>query len=297
MSASLPEPADFQVHQYTTTPRGARSYDRSGNTLVLDGGSPSERSVAYDFMGRACSVADASTSTTYSFDALGDRVLRAGSSGPVVEWVQGPSGELEQLAGGAPQWSFRYGAEGDLLSMEERADVNGNTVLDAYFLHKDHAGNVVAASDAAGAIVERYDYDDYGKPRFFDGAGGPLPGSAIGNPFLSGGRRYDAQTGLYLGSEDFDPQAGTNLSTSRLRMSSAGQVGAVQVTGWGSSSACPAPGLGTCPAGPGTGPLGKIVWVKVGKEYYECYCDDWIRPVDCTQAKNWYCVCGTCSTN
>ena len=297
MSASLPEPADFQVHQYTTTPRGARSYDRSGNTLVIDGGSPSEKTFGYDYDGRVCSVAGVAGSATFAFDALGDRLLRAGSSGPALEWVQGPHGELEQFSGGAPQWSFRYGAGGELLSMEEGADVNGNGVLDSYFLHKDHAGNVVAVSDAAGALVERYDYDDYGKPRFFDGAGGPLPGSSIGNPFLSGGRRYDAQTGLYLGTEDFDPQAGTTLSTSRLRLSSANQAAAVLVTGWGRSSACPSPGLGPCPGGPGTGPVGKIVWVKVGKEYYECYCDDWYRPKDCSKPENWYCVCGTCSTN
>jgi uncharacterized protein RhaS with RHS repeats len=298
LDVALPEPGDFQVSQYTTTPRGARSYDRSGNTLVLDGGSTSARTLTYDYLGQVCSVAGASASTAYSFDALGNPGLRAVTSGPALEWVQGPFGELEQLSGGAPQWSFSYGAGGELLAMQERADVNGNGALDTYFLHKDHAGSVIAVSDSAGTIVERYDYDDYGRPRFFDATGGPLAASAIGNPFLFRGRRYDPEAGLYRdGDDDFDPQAGRIVARGNPILTELSLPVLNLAGGELRTRLCPAPGLGTCPEGPGSGPVGKIVWVKVGKEYYECYCDDWIRPVDCTKASNWYCVCGTCSTN
>ena len=209
MDATLPEPADFQVHQYTTTPRGPRSYDRSGNAVVLDAGSPSTRTLSYDFRDQVCSVLGSGVSTEYGIDALGRRVSRSGSSGPGIEWVHGSPGELQQLAGGVPQWTMTYGANAGLERLREAADLNGNGALDTYFLHRDDLGNVVAASDAAGVVVERYDYDDFGRPRFYDCAGGTLPGSLIGNPFLFRGWRYDAATGLYHdGALSFDPDAG-----------------------------------------------------------------------------------------
>ena len=86
-----------------------------------------------------------------------------------------------------------------------------------HYLH-DALGSVIGLTDASGEIVERYTYDPYGKPFIErwdaaanDGAGGwetsgvggatiPAGGlcySALGNPFMWTGQRYDAGTGLY----------------------------------------------------------------------------------------------------
>lgn len=52
-------------------------------------------------------------------------------------------------------------------------------------------------SDANAAVLEQYNYDDYGTPSFFDDLGTPLPGTQIGNATLFTGRRYDPESGLY----------------------------------------------------------------------------------------------------
>ena len=67
----------------------------------------------------------------------------------------------------------------------------------------------MAVTDACGLVVERYEYGDYGEPNFFDSSGGSIGASAIGNPYLFTGRRYDPETGWYnYGNRYFDSTAG-----------------------------------------------------------------------------------------
>jgi len=63
---------------------------------------------------------------------------------------------------------------------------------------------VIAVTDAAGNVVERYAYTDYGCPTITDGAGVPVllnvwgtAQSAIGNSYLFTGRQWDKESGLY----------------------------------------------------------------------------------------------------
>ena len=80
---------------------------------------------------------------------------------------------------------------------------------EVYYYHTDDLFNVMAVTNAAGAVVERYEYQDYGEPSFFDSSGGAIGGSAIGNPYLFTGRRYDLETGLYnYRTRYLDPKAG-----------------------------------------------------------------------------------------
>ncbi|MEM7391661.1 MAG: RHS repeat-associated core domain-containing protein, partial [Verrucomicrobiota bacterium] len=67
---------------------------------------------------------------------------------------------------------------------------------DVYF-HADDQFNVMALTDATGDVVERYEYGDFGRPLFFDGAGVSIGQSLVGNPYLFTGRRYDNETGFY----------------------------------------------------------------------------------------------------
>lgn len=57
-----------------------------------------------------------------------------------------------------------------------------------YYYHFDGLGSVVALSDYYGNLVERYSYDVFGEPNRT---------SALGNPYMFTGRRYDNGTGLY----------------------------------------------------------------------------------------------------
>jgi len=68
-----------------------------------------------------------------------------------------------------------------------------------HYIH-DVLGSVVALTDSAGVVVERYTYDPYGKTlieRLTANGYQPTASSAFGNPWAWTGQRYDAETGLY----------------------------------------------------------------------------------------------------
>lgn len=58
-------------------------------------------------------------------------------------------------------------------------------------------------TDESAAVVERYDYDAYGEPRVYAGVSGSAESgalrmaSAIGNPYMHQGLRWDGETGLH----------------------------------------------------------------------------------------------------
>ena len=59
------------------------------------------------------------------------------------------------------------------------------------FYHSDDLGSVRKVTDATGSVIEQYRYRDYGAPSLFNAVGNPITTSAIGNPYLFTGRRYD----------------------------------------------------------------------------------------------------------
>jgi RHS repeat-associated protein len=73
---------------------------------------------------------------------------------------------------------------------------------------------VHALVDAAGSVVERYEYDAWGRVLgVFDGAGNALAATAIGNRYLWQGREYSWKTGLYcFRARWYDPITGRWLS-------------------------------------------------------------------------------------
>jgi RHS repeat-associated protein len=206
MSSSLPEPADQQMNQYTSTPwDGARAYDRSGNLISRSSGAST---MSYDYRGRLILVSGSFGSGSYTYDAFGRRVIVDGTrlyyDGVQEIEARSPSGALTRL--------MVYGV-GEDESLMTVADVNGDGNPDRVFHHMDDLGNVVVVTNTAGAALERYEYGDFGRPRFLNGAGSTIPQSAIGNPFLFGGHRYDASTGLYdFRTRHLDPRAGRFVS-------------------------------------------------------------------------------------
>jgi RHS repeat-associated protein len=66
-----------------------------------------------------------------------------------------------------------------------------------YFYHTDDNYNVTAITDESGAVVERYEYGDFGAVCIYDANGIEIPQSAVGNRYYFTGREYDPETGLY----------------------------------------------------------------------------------------------------
>jgi YD repeat-containing protein len=207
--ATLPEPADFQVDQYTSTPFDQRAYDRNGNLLRFGRPLPGkvvEVACSFDYVGRLVEIADPATgeSLSFSYDALG-RLSSSSSSGIVAafsyhggEIIEDSRGIVRIYLGGQPV-AIRSGGQ-------------------PFFLLQDGLGNTTALADSGGNLVERYEYGDFGQPRILDPAGNPASSSKVGNPFLLADLEYDAASGLYHSRAvgvHFDPRAARPVNGSQ----------------------------------------------------------------------------------
>ena len=86
-----------------------------------------------------------------------------------------------------------------------------------YYYHADEMHNVVKLTDNAGAILEAYDYADYGQPEFYDATGNELTGTAYANPYLFTGREWDEELGYYYYRNRYmDPAQGRFASRDPL---------------------------------------------------------------------------------
>jgi YD repeat-containing protein len=227
MDPTIPDPADFQMNQYTVTPFGSEYHDARGNRT---GRHNTARSLSYryDYADRLVQVDELDpigtyvTLATYSYDPLGRRISKIlFSSGlpqstttfvyddgkdddcdglpddDVLEVHKGAAvSSVSVLAGGTGGGAAAasYAATGRMF-----APPVGflNAAGEVYYTHCDDSGNMLALTDAAGNVVEHYDYGDFGAPLFFDRTGIPLLRSAVSNDVLFGGMRWDEETELY----------------------------------------------------------------------------------------------------
>jgi YD repeat-containing protein len=214
MDNTVPVPADFQMNQYTLTPFGTREYDENGN-LVAHLTAVGPTFYQYDYADRLVQVNGINGEgflgpiASYSYDALGRRIRKVVNPGPTQTVIQsvvsGDDEVLEERENGTLRRTF---AQPHVFEQKGRimfTDTGGTL-----YSHEDDLGNVLALTDASGAVVERYEYDEFGLPRFFNSDGFPLAtnSSPAGNPFLFHGLEWDADIAFYHGtSGDFyDPQ-------------------------------------------------------------------------------------------
>jgi RHS repeat-associated protein len=204
---TLPEPADFQVNQYSNTPFDTRRYDRNGNLVGIDPGTPNERVIQYDYADRMVRHADARTGVTaiYRHDALGrriERVVDGAAPGATRYFYDGWCVCEEQNEAGSTEATYAHGGGVDeVLQMRRGAS--------DFYYHEDDLQSIATVSGVDGRAVEHYRYGDYGLPSIFDGSGAPLARSAIENPFLFTGRRFDPETSwYYYRTRYLDPRAG-----------------------------------------------------------------------------------------
>ncbi|MFO1433712.1 MAG: RHS repeat-associated core domain-containing protein [Candidatus Competibacteraceae bacterium] len=176
------------------------SYDNNGN-LIED----RSYSYAYDPENRLIQVTrrtDNQVVGRYQYDALSRRIVKLASPETGVTETRYFYDDAriieEQSAAGTTLATYVYGNYIDeVLTM----DRGGQT----YYYHQNALWSVIAITDSAANVVERYAYGAYGCPTITDGAGNPVPRngwdtahSAIGNPWMFTGRQLDEETGLYF---------------------------------------------------------------------------------------------------
>ena len=177
------------MNAYTALTGGQNAtlqYDANGN-LTNDG----THTYQYNYNNRLISV-DNGTTATYKYDALNRRIQKTVvSTGSTTNYYYcGDQAIEERDANNAVLATYIFGISvDDVLQMQR----GGNT----YYYHKNHLGSVVALTDGSGNLVERYEYDPYGQPSFFDANDNTLSQSAEGNSILFTGRNYDAEIDLY----------------------------------------------------------------------------------------------------
>ncbi len=227
MDTAVP-PADFQANQYTTTPCDSRSYDDNGNLISRSLTSGTALSYSYDARDRLVSVSDSGKPVAaYSYDALGRRTAKTVYAGGVpltTQFLYDGGDLIEERSGGVTTATY-VSRRRDLDETDKdcgggcphQMSRNGQT----YYFHPDDQGNVLALTDSSGNVVERYDYDDYGAVTFLTSDGTPTSAtsSSVGNVYLFGGLRFDAETGLDCddGGDYLEPQTGRPVAKEGLR--------------------------------------------------------------------------------
>ncbi len=223
LSSTIP-PADFQMNQYTTTACDARTYDDNGNLIGRSTGAVSSVTYTYDCYDRLVNVNDSGLPVAiYAYDALGRRISKTVFSNdglpPVItQFYYDGDSVIEERSGGVVTATYVrshcFGAgqpHPQSLSMRR----NGKD----YFIHTDDQGNAITLTTSGGAVVERYDYDDYGDVLFMtsDGISTSAYKSSVGNPYLFHDMEWDSETALYyahgMGSENplYEPKSGRTV--------------------------------------------------------------------------------------
>ena len=226
MSSALP-PGDSLMNRYTTTPFGEQQYDANGN-LVARSSADRVTHYRYDYADRLVEAetwsATGTNVLTLAYDPLGRRVASVSEAKPMAPRETrrtfgggSRSRVIEERVGGALSQVFVH-AGGLSEEIRENDRVAFTAGGEAHYFHCDDLGNTLALTDSGGNVLERYDYDDYGRPQFLsadgtplvDSTGQPVTASPLGNSFLFHGLEWDGETGLLGdGSGDyFDPQTG-----------------------------------------------------------------------------------------
>ncbi|MEZ5044094.1 MAG: DUF6531 domain-containing protein [Saprospiraceae bacterium] len=177
-----------EMNEYTQIITGTETalptHDDNGN-LSWDGA----YNLGYDHENRLISV-DGGATAIYQYDALGRR-FRKKTSDTVTNYYYDDFREIEERDGSdnvTATYVFGTWID-DVLEMKRGGDV--------YFYHANPLGSVSALTDAAGTMVERYEYGGYGEVQFLDAGFGRLNGSGVGNGILFTGRSWDEECSAY----------------------------------------------------------------------------------------------------
>ena len=164
-----------------------------------------------DYYGLSGVSVDGAAIAEYAYDVLGNLVAVANGEETFEILVDGGHSLADVTSDGTPLRVYMRGPGVD--NGLGFVDVTGASPVPYYYV-TDHLGSVLAVVDAAGNVVERYEYDAWGKVlSVTDANGEPLARSAIGNRILWQGREYSWTTGLYyFRNRWYDPTVGRWIS-------------------------------------------------------------------------------------
>ncbi|WP_157265855.1 RHS repeat-associated core domain-containing protein [Thiobacillus thioparus] len=161
----------------------------NGNTLSSAAGS-----FAYDGFNRLVTSQTAAETTTYTYNALGERIKKINQNGLSTVFHYGPDGELlyeQDQAGNTKAYVWLDG--------RPLARIDNNAQI--YYYHVDHLGTPWAMTDQSGTTVWKANYEPFGKAT--------VTVSTVTNNLRLPGQYYDRETGLHYNyARDYDPTTG-----------------------------------------------------------------------------------------
>jgi len=172
------------LNQYTHV--GGVSYTYSGRgDLIGDNGT---WTYSYDYQGRLINASTIGTAAAYKYDSVGRRIEK-NVNNAITRYIYNGYNLIEERDGNdnvLAKYIYESGIDRPIKVL------NGESEL--YFI-QDDLGSVIALVDNSGGVVERYEYDVFGRPTIKDG-NGMVKASAM-TPFLFTGREFDGETKLY----------------------------------------------------------------------------------------------------
>jgi RHS repeat-associated protein len=184
----------------------SREYDEAGNTISSLIGS-----YTYDEQNRMTGFTQGETQASYGYNGKGERVRKTVNGG-LTRFRYGVGGELlgEYDQSGQVKREYVY------LEGEPVAQIQGSTSAPIVFLHTDHLGSVVKATDGSGALVWDSERRPFGERsvataqvEMLLGFPGQYFDEETGN-FYNYFRDYDPATGRYLQSDPIGLKGGIN---------------------------------------------------------------------------------------
>jgi len=209
--------ASNNLNQYIAFGAGSPQYDGNGNlTMAVGGGA--DWTYQYDAQNRLVSASRGGIQWAFAYDGRNRCVSRTrtqlGPPGPNIfattyfyyeNWNL-----IEESANGGNTARYIHGTQSDEI-------LKSSTVNEEFYYHQDALGSTIAVTDGDGNVIERYQYDVYGAPSFFDSNAQSLNSSVIGNRFLFTGREYLSEMKLYdYRDRIYSAQFGRLLQTDRL---------------------------------------------------------------------------------
>ena len=130
-------------------------FDNSGNVITRTVGSD-VTTYSWNYDNMLAQVVSGSNTYSYTYDGLGNRVAKVENSTTTRYVVEPRSSTVlaETDASGNITAYYVYGL--GLISKITPSD-------ETYYYHYDGLGNIVAMTDSAGSVVNKYSYDAYGK--------------------------------------------------------------------------------------------------------------------------------------
>jgi RHS repeat-associated protein len=182
----------------TSGPGGTRTdtygYDGDGNTTARPG-----QNLTWDAEGHLATVAEGGNTTSFLYDAEGDRLIRRDPTGATL--YLGDT-ELRRSTGGALTGTRYYGHGGSVVAVRTAGKLT--------WLVPDHHGTGQLAIDSTTLSVARRYLLPFGAPR------GSVPANWPGEKGFVGGT-IDPSTGLtHLGAREYDPLIGRFISVDPL---------------------------------------------------------------------------------